>query len=164
MSQAPDTSNTPPKPPVIKVDNSPPRPPLKIANKTADRSADNPLDGLKAFVSGIAKRHSEVEALFTEKPEISPVKHSEFKKFINDTLAEVAMRYVVFGSFKNPSDTPDSSGDPIADKMKEQGFNVSAEQLTGLDPALRSNPAALMALSEGADLNGDSEEISERLT
>lgn len=155
------TSNAPiipdaPKPGTIKVDPLVARPPLKKAAPV--ESGTDSYAKLKSYVEAVMERHKQIETLFEGKP-VAPTKTHEFKKFVDDTLAELTMRYVLFGTYSQPGPANASeesvTGNSTEERLKQAGFTVSQEKMTGLDPALASHPAALMALSEGADLIGD---------
>jgi hypothetical protein len=147
------TSDIPPAPkPLINIDTGGARPPLK-----KDKPAQAPTDSfaqLKSYSDAIMVRYDEVSKLFEGKP-VAPTKNPEFKKFVEDTVAEVTMRYVVFGTFDKPGQQTEDQPTTTEEKLKASGFAVSGEQMKGLDPALVNSPAALLALSEGANLTGD---------
>ena len=110
---------------------------------------------LKVYNQTILDRHQQVVALFEDKS-ISPVKNPDFVKFINDHLAEVNMRYVVFGAFSVSGE--DIEPTDREQQLREQGFAVSEEQLRGLDPSLANSPIALAALAAGVNLASDDDE------
>ena len=140
-----------PRPPVTQTDPVSTRPPaVKIEAKVA---TEDSLSRLTAFVSDVMKRYDQVSKLFDGKP-VLPTKNPEFKKFVDDTLSEVSMRYVIFGSFSRPGESSEEPAN-VEERLKQQGFSVSKDKLKGLDPTLAESPAALLALAEGANLVDD---------
>lgn len=138
-----------PKPPAIHIDTSPSRRLIK-RNEKEPEPESSAFDRLKGFTLDVLKRHEEVSQLFSNSA-VNPTLTVEFRKFITDSLSEVSMRYVMFGTFTRPGETPEETKE---EKLKEQGFDISK---TKLESALAEHPAAKLALELGADLTGDDE-------
>jgi hypothetical protein len=88
-----------------------------------DASDTRPSDmRLKAFAEKIAQRFEVVSATFKDTP-YDPTKNAEFMKYLNDQVAEAAMRFVRIGVV-HAYDADAVSPDERARKMKEKGFAI----------------------------------------
>lgn len=128
---------------------------------TSSTPPSGALSGLTAHVDSVKARYREVEELFKDFP-ISPIRATEFKKFLEDHLSELAMRYVVMGRFIPPID-PDGGAEPAPPDKSPNGpggWSVSTGSTEktipdGIDPALAASPAVQAAMAAGLNLLGD---------
>jgi len=135
-----------------------PAKPAAAPAKPPPPPADTPEEAfkkLKVYNQLILDRHKQIVDLFEDKS-ISPVKNPDFVKFINDHLAEVNMRYVVFGVFSISGEETEPAD--REEQLRQQGFEVSGKQLEGLDPHMAQSPIVLAALAAGVNLTSDDDE------
>ena len=133
---------------------------------------------LAGFASTIATRVKDIEEIFGDTAH-SPMKNKDFKKFLSDQVAEVAMRYVRVGvvhSEDADAITPDEREKRMAakgftvgqaekakadEKKKEANANdeggttTSADQLDQHDQTFLSSTIVQQATSLGFDPNSE---------
>ncbi len=77
---------------------------------------------LKGFAAAIAQRVKDIEEIFGGAT-YSPLKNDDFKKFLGDQVAEVAMRYVRIGVVSS-EDADAITPDERERRMVQKGFSV----------------------------------------
>ena len=120
---------------------------------------------LKTHVETVTARYTEMVELFAGSP-ISPMESKDLRKFIEETLSEIAMSYVVLGTFELRALDPNAT-DPKTAEARAKGFTVSGgspETPTmpdGVDPAFFNSAAARAALEAGFDITKDTGDLDE---
>ena len=109
------TAADPPLPPGIKPVPARPMPELP----EDERPSKTRLAG---FADVIAGRVADIKEIFGE-AEYSPMKNKDFKKFLSDQVAEVAMRYVRVGVVHS-EDADAITPDEREKRMQAKGFTV----------------------------------------
>lgn len=161
----PDQAVKRPLPPTRSVSDA-----LKASLQGADKDFQAPQDpgeardGLFQYLSDVLTRAAEIQKHIDTtmtsseldaktKAVISPFSSKAFLRFINETLAEVSMRYIATARFNKPglpNDDPEHL-EGATNGAPEQNVTIPA----GVDPALASHPAVRLAISQGLDLASD---------
>lgn len=79
---------------------------------------------LKSFADKIALRMKDIQEIFSD-ADYSPLKNRDFKKFLSDQVAEIAMRYVRVGVVSSEDADAEMPAD-LDTKMKQRGFTVGS--------------------------------------
>lgn len=83
---------------------------------------------LKSFADKIALRMKDIQEIFTD-VDYSPLKNRDFKKFLSDQVAEIAMRYVRVGVVSSEDADAEMPND-LSSVMKRKGFEVGSANVT----------------------------------
>ena len=156
----------------------PVQPPLVLDLKPlVEAPADNRPSKvrLKSFADKIALRMKDIQEIFTD-VDYSPLKNRDFKKFLSDQVAEIAMRYVRVGVVSSEDADAEMPSD-LSSIMKRRGFEVGSANTAKKDTAqteaadstttttspdqaddawFRNSPAMRGALANGFDPNEES--------
>lgn len=116
------------------------------------------FDRLADHVAKVKSRYVEIEKLF-DGFAVTPLKSTDFRKFLEDHLSEIAMRYVVMGTYEVPDSAPADAGTPSPDAgWAIAGADLSKTRKNSLDPALAASPAAAAAMAAGVNLLDDEDD------
>lgn len=117
---------------------------------------------LQSHVETLKTRYKDIEDLFEGFP-VSPLRATDFRKFLEDHTCLVAMQYITLGKFALEG-TEVAAMDSKADKLRAEGFAVSGSASpVELDPVLAQSPAALAAIASGFSLDQDPEDDGDRV-
>jgi len=135
--------------------------PIPVAQAKKEAEPDT-LAKLTAYSQEMVKRYQEVLDLFEDKL-VKP--NEELKNIVSSKLTTVCLSYIIDKHFQ--PDVLNAEADSKEELLKKLGYAVSdipasalKHKKTGetLAPALLESPAAQLALANGADLLGNTEE------